>query len=340
MSSHHYIQQRYQKNFFEPGETQYWYEDTVFIIDKNGNITNDVKYRGTKVCFAADNLYAISTIADKDYLEIALFNRLVEQNYYAIDYVLSGSSFSLPSRDVGFSLFRYISAQKMRTPHGLFLVGKYFAALGKKLTDDEVLAAMTDMIERMAITLSEAAIEIFDATNLSVKFILSDAPTVTYNKLLREENLLDFLLKGTQIIFPLSRNFCMVFTPRELSDGKLNKRDYCIARKNARISGSSIFDVRKLRNFRDADVEEVNSINFLIREKSYRYIAGGKKEYMTCKKSIDYSSILKPKRYRRNKEICFVRNGKLECYDEFGQQVEGVQKDKMRDFFTWANNKK
>lgn len=337
--SQHYVQQSYQEGFFEDGKTNFWIFDKNLLVRPNGEIENNsIIERGTRVCFEGDFFYSSDYYKEKDYLEKEFFGPIDAVGAVALKYMLSEDKHVLPNKEVGISLLKYISAQKFRTPKGLELIKK---PVPVSMTRENLLEKLQQVHENMTITLAESVIEILDASSCKTKFIVSDAPVVEWNHYASQSDVDLYLLKGTRVIFPISKNYCLIFTPREFADGKLSKRDHLELRTNARKYGTTIFDIRKLQNSRSINDGEVCVINKLIKGNALRYVAGGKKDYLFPSGDLpDTESVLKPREFKKSAGIAREINGKVIGVDEYGRPLEGKELESMTNFFKWVKNKK
>lgn len=337
--SQHYVQQAYQESFFEDGKTNFWILDKNMLVKPNGEIENNlIRERGTRVCFEGDFFYASNYYKEKDYLEKKFFGPIDATGAKSLKYMLSDDKHILPGGDVGINLLKYISAQKFRTPKGLGLIKESFSG---NLSRENLLEILQQVHENMTITLAESVIEILDASKCETKFIVGDAPIVEWNRYASQPDIDKYLLKGTQVVFPISKNFCLVSTPRELANKELAKKDFLKARINARKYGSAIFDIRKLQNLRNINNDEVFAINKLIKDHALRYIAGGKQDYLFPPNNLpDVGSIITPKEFKRSSGIAHEVNGKVVGVDEYGRSLEGKELEDFTRFFNWVKDKK
>lgn len=337
--SQHYVQQAYQSGFFEDGKTKFWIFDSNLLVLPNGKIKiMRPRDAAASQCFEGDFFYASDYYEEKDFLEKEFLGPIDKIGAEALKYMLSNDKNVLPGEDVGMNLLKYISAQKFRTPKGLELIKK---SASENLTRENLLEMLQRVYENMAIILSESVIEILDARLCGAKFIVSDAPVIEWNRYISQSDVNLYLLKGTQIIFPISKNFCLISTPRELVEGRLSKKDYLKPRINARKYGTTIFDIRKLQNLREISNDDVCIINKLIKDRASRYIAGGKKDYLFPLANLsDIESMIMPKQFKRSGGIAREINGKVIGIDEYGIPLEGKKLESFTNFFKWVKNKK
>ncbi len=337
--SQHYVQQAYQEGFLDDGKTNFWILDKNLLVRPDGQIeNNNIRERGARVCFEGKFFYASNYYKEKDFLEKEFFGPIDSSGAEALEYMLSNIKNILPRRDIGMSFLKYISAQKFRTPKGLKLIEK---SIPGKITKEDLLEKLQEIHENMSITLTESVIEILDASSCETKFIVSDAPVVEINQYVSRAELDLYLSKGTQVIFPISKDLCFVSTPRELAEKKITKKDYLKPRINARKYGTTIFDIRKLQNVRNINDAEVATINKVIKEHAQRYIAGAKKEFLfPSPESSNITQVITPKKFKKSGGIAREIDGEVVGIDEFGRPLEGKELEGFKNFFNWVNKKK
>ncbi len=336
--SQHYVQQAYQKGFYDVGKTNYWVFDKRLLIKSDGTIEkNDLKERGSRVTFEEDYFYESSFYEGKDFLEKRFFGPIDSEGIEALRYMSSPDKHILPHAEIGIILLKYISAQKFRTPKGIELLAKS----QPKMSREALLEILQEVHKDMVITLGESIVEILDASSCDTKFIVSDAPVIEWNPLTSEVYADLYLLKGTQVIFPVNKDTCLIFTPRELGEGRLSKKQYLEPRINARKEGRLIFDIRKLQNLRTIENSDVGVINKLIKERALRYVVGGKKEFLFPSGNLSHMGILiAPKSPKITGGIATRIKGKVEGIDEYGRKLEGKSLEDMQKFFDWIEKKK
>ncbi len=335
--SQHYVQQAYQEGFYDDGKTSYWILDKNLLVKSNGQVENNApRNRGTRVCFEEKYFYASGLYKEKDFLEKNFFGPIDKNGIVAIKYMASEDKHLLPAKNIGLTLLNYISAQKFRTPKGLELIYQ----TNPKMTREVLLEALQEVHQNMVITLGESVIKILDASSCATKFLVSDTPVIEWNPYALQEDIDLYLLKGTRVIFPVNKNTCLVFTPRELVENGLSKKDYTQPRINARKYGSLIFDIRKLENSKPIENSEVEAVNKLIKERALRYVAGGKKEYLSIPVDVPkLESIFKPKTFKRSGGIAQEIKGEIVGVDPYGRPMEEKELESMKNFFKWVREK-
>ena len=122
------------------------------------------------------------------------------------------------------------------------------------------------------------------------KFILSDHPVTVYNHGVDlaapdARGSLDpsIALKGSQTIFPLSRDFCLILTNLEYAkDPDVNpvkKRTFARNYRNSMVRTDVFIRERRLSN------DDVIQINMILKARARRYIAAGRAEWLHPEKS-------------------------------------------------------
>ena len=173
------------------------------------------------------------------------------------------------------TLFEYMDAQKLRTPKGLDWLHSVYGGLSQ-------LDLMLELqyVRQMHCTMwFEAVREIVSAKDSDIKFIVSDHPVVSYNaacppdsKFCQYPNDPTIEFVGTQTIFPLSADYCLVLSNLEYAQqGK--DADHLALRQNARRLGQTIARTDKMIRVRELDSDQVVKINRIVKARSRRFIA-------------------------------------------------------------------
>ncbi|EAY3207388.1 DUF4238 domain-containing protein, partial [Salmonella enterica] len=162
------------------------------------------------------------------------------------------------------SFFIYIDAQKIRTPKGLdWIRSKY-----PSLSSNELMQEM-QAIRALHCTLwSEGVRELVSAEDSDVKFIISDHPVTIYNYACPPDNEQclypndpDIALKGSQTIFPLNKNRCLILTNLEYAKDPDNSNPL-EKRTNSRKTRQSMVNTIEFINKRKLTSDEVEKINY------------------------------------------------------------------------------
>lgn len=189
-----------------------------------------------------------------------------------------------------FSHSLYIDAQKIRTPKGLdWIRSKY-----PSLSSNELMQEM-QAIRALHCTLwSEGVRELVSAEDSDVKFIISDHPVTIYNYACPPDNEQclypndpDIALKGSQTIFPLNKNRCLILTNLEYAkdpdnSNPLEKRTNSIKTRQSMVNTIEFINKRKLTS------DEVEKINYIIKSRSNESIASGRLEWLDINNKNSY----------------------------------------------------
>lgn len=141
----------------------------------------------------------------------------------------------------------------------------------------------------------ESVREIVSAEQSETKFIVTDHPVTVYNPTFpptspacRYPNDPSIELKGTQTVFALDANHCLILTNLEYAKNPTNV-DLKASRTNARYYGQSIARTDAFVRSRKLNSAEVNSINRLLKARAYRYIAASEKDWLYPEKQSSES---------------------------------------------------
>jgi len=179
------------------------------------------------------------------------------------------------------SLFEYIDIQKLRTPKGL----AWLKAQYPSLTQNELMVEM-QAIRMMHCTIwTEGVREIVSAEDSNVKFILSDHPVTVFNraasprsKICKHPGDPGIELKGTQTVFPLDRDHCLILTNLEFAQDPasdpLQKRTFARRFRSSMVRTDAFIRSRKFT------ADQVAEVNKIVRSRAYRFIAAGDKDWL------------------------------------------------------------
>lgn len=234
------------------------------------------------------------------------------------------------------TLFEFIDIQKIRTPKGLaWLQAKYPA-----LSQNELMFEMQGIRMLHCTTWVGGVRELVSAEDADVKFITSDHPVTIYNHAAPPTHDActypldpEITLKGSQTIYPLNRDFCLILTNLEYakdpSTSPLQKKTFPRNYRQSLTRVDAFIRTRKLTG------QEVAQINFVIKARARRYIAAGRKEWLYPEQTVSQpwgelrKVFIPPKDglFHFGGEI-FVRyeSGDVHYQDEFGRT------EKPRDF--------
>jgi|SRR5882724_5419799 len=328
--NNHYVPRWYQAGFFEPGRTTLAYLDLtppqITLPDGRTKAGNSLVHWATARCFQQRDLY--STFFDtlvSDEIERRLFGDVDAKGAKAIR-AFAETDVSEWHRQFQ-NLFLYVDVQKIRTTKGLDWLKAQYPAL----TQNELMLEMQGIRSMHCTIWAEGVREIISAEDSDVKFIISDHPVTIYNHAVPPEAApcaypLDpsIALKASQTIFPLSRDFCMIFTNLEYAqDPTTNpheKRTFARNYRNSMVQTHAFIRERRLT------APDVARINRIIRARARRYVAAGRKEWLHSDQNEGWGDLrqvlLPPKKelYRYGGEM-FAKfdNGTVYYQDAFGR---------------------
>ena len=179
------------------------------------------------------------------------------------------------------TLFEYLDIQKLRTPKGL----DWLSAQYPSLSQNALMREMQSIRMLHCTIWTEGVREVVSAEDSEIKFLVSDHPVTLYNHSCKPHGPscrypLDpsIALKGSQTLFPLSRNFCLILTnleyARDPSVQPLEKRIFPRNYKHSMVKTDAFIRSRRL------DARQVTQINFILKSRARRFIAAGRKEWL------------------------------------------------------------
>lgn len=337
--NNHYVPQWHQEGFFEKGR------DTLAYLDLNPTqqtlrdgriVTHRALFDSpTSRAFCQLDLYStFFGTSINDEIERKLFGDIDARGSKAIR-AFTGADVVEWHRHFQ-TLFEYIDIQKIRTPKGL----DWLRAQYPTLTQNELMLEMQGIRMLHCTIWSEGVREIVSAEDSDVKFIISDHPVTIYNHALPPAlpacsypHDPSIASKASQTIFPLNRNFCLIFTnleyARDPSTAPTEKRTFARNFRQSMARTDAFVRSRKLSSM------EVSRINYVLKARAKRYIAAGRKEWLYPEDSIkDSWSALRETFLPQKDELwhfggeMFAKfdSGRVHYQDEFGRT------EKERDF--------
>jgi hypothetical protein len=289
----HYVPQWYQRGFLFNNSNQLHYLDLTpdtKQLPSGRVITISFKKpnpRPTSQCFFQTDLY---TTFFGDYI-----NDDIEQKLFGeIDNTGAKAVKAFISEDISewhhnFSdFFSYIDSQKIRTPKGLNWLKNHYPNLGQV----ELMIEMQAIRNLHCTIWVEGVREIVSAKNSEIKFILSDHPVTIYNYAYPPDceqcaipDDPSIALKGTQTLFPLDMDHCLILTNYEyaINPDTVNPTEN---RTNARPIRNGIARTDAFIRSRFLNKTDIEKINLIIKKRAYRYIAAPKKDWLYPEKNI------------------------------------------------------
>jgi hypothetical protein len=331
--NNHYVPRWYQEGFFEPGRNTLAYLDLtptpILLPDGRTKPHNSLVHWPTARCFQQRDLYStfFGTLVN-DEIERYLFGDMDAKGAQAVRAFMQPDMSEWHRQFEAF--FRYVDVQKIRTPKGLdWLRAQYPAP-----TQNELMLEMQGIRAMHCTIWAEGVREIVSAEDSETKFIISDHPVTIYNHSVPPgvgpcAYPLDptITLKASQTLFPLSRDFCMIFTNLEYAQNPaaspLEKRTFARNYRNSMVQTHAFIRERKLA------APDVVRINRIIRARARRYIAAGRKEWLHPEQTEAWGDLrhvlLPPKNelYRYGGEMFAKFNdGTVYYQDAFGRTEE------------------
>lgn len=281
--NNHFVPQWYQHGFVDErnNELRHLKRREIKLKDGSTKTVHSINWFTSAQCFYEKDLYStfFGTIINDD-VEKKLFGPIDDNGANSVKAFLTDDQAQWHHNFQDF--FTYLDAQKLRSPKGLDWVKSKYPELSQ-------IQLMTEMQALRAIhcTLwAEGVREIVSAEDSDVKFILSDHPVTIYNyacppdsELCAYPNDPDTSLKGSQTIFPLDKNRCLILTNLEYAqdpDG-VNPLEQ---RTNATKIRQSMVNTINFINKRKLTADEATKINHIIKLRAKNAIAAGKESWL------------------------------------------------------------
>lgn len=274
----------YQKGFFEPGRKTLEYlnlaPETFKRSDGSTGHKRTLHAAPPSRAFVERDLYSTffgATVDDE--IERKLFGDVDTRGARAVRAFAEGEP-SECHRNFE-SLFEYIDIQKLRTPKGL----AWLRAQYPSLSQNELMMEMQAMRMMHCTIWTEGVREIVSAEDAEVKFIITDHPVTVYNPGAPPRSKSSSFplepgieLKGTQTLFPLDRNHCLILTNLEYAKDHavdpLSKRTFARRFRTSMVRTDAFIRSRKL------STEEVQAVNQVIRTRAHRFVAAGDTDWL------------------------------------------------------------
>lgn len=288
--NNHYVPQWYMSGFFDERENELRHLKSreISLRDGSTKIVYGRNWYTQAQCFYEKDLYSTFFGADiNDEIEKSLFGPIDDNGADAIRAFLTDDQ-ALWHRYFQ-NLFTYLDAQKLRTPKGL----DWIKARYPELNQTELMVEMQALRTIHCTLWAEGVRELVSAENSDVKFILSDHPITIYNyacppdsKLCLYPNDPDIALKGSQTIFPLDKNRCLILTNLEYArdpegTNPLEQRINATKIRRSMVSTINFISNRKLT------AEEVVKINHIIKSRAKEAIAAGRESWLYPEKVVN-----------------------------------------------------
>ncbi len=283
----HYVPQWYQREFLPPGlrEQKFFYLDLsperVNHFNGGFHFRNECRRLRPANCFEEEHLYTFFFGENAtDLVERRFFGTIDRLGSLAVDFF---SNYSVCGEaGIAFNnITRYLDAQTLRTPKGLDFLKK----LSRSGSHQSALDLMGILWQYHVTIWAEGVWEVLCCDESPTKFIITDNPVTTYNRSLPPDSPhcqypfdARIELVGTQTLYPLNPNRCLVITNLEYvrNPGSNPLK----IRTNPRYFGQTLFDIRKVQVGRQIPENDVININYISKNRARRYIAAPEKEWL------------------------------------------------------------
>lgn len=307
-------------------------------MDKNNDI---IKYWPVRFCFCEEGLYNTDFFNySQDLFENEFFGPIDRKGAEATDQLIR-STFINVNLNVHYTAFiNYMGSQYLRTPKGMYKLKKALELTGLPITNNKIRQnTILDMIRKLTgfygAIWSESVWEIVSSIDSNSKFIISDTPVTIYNnfsfpgsKECITPNDPEIQWIGTQTIFPLSMEYCLILTNKEYY--KNRKTNLKKSRTNPGYFREALFSALDIIRKRSLDDLSVIKINYILKMRSYKYIASNNKSdlYPEIKlKDKNWKKLGKTLLINENLEnmmgtsIVKYKNGNIRGFDYLGRNT-------------------
>lgn len=278
----HYVPQWHQKGFMDERENELRHlKRKVIDIPSGTKTVYSKKWYTPTQCFYQTDLYTTFLGSEfSDEIERHLFGYIDGNGCDAVRAFLTDDQSQWHEHFQG--IFLYLDAQKLRTLKGLDWVNSRYP----ELSQNELMVEMQALRTIHCTLWAEGVRELVSAENSEVKFIISDHPVTVYNhacppdsELCNYPNDPDIALKGSQTIFPLDKNRCLILTNLEYAQNP-GGVDPLELRTNAAKIRQSMVNTIEFINTRKLTADEVTKINHIIKSRAKESIAAGQEEWL------------------------------------------------------------
>lgn len=279
----HYVPQWQQKGFMDERENQLCHlkRKDINLSNSETKTVYSKKWYTSAQCFYERDLYSTFFGTEvNDEIEQKLFGPIDDNGSKAVRAFQTDDQAQWHHNFQ--DLFVYLDAQKLRTPKGLdWVKSKY-----PKLSQLKLMMEMQSLRSMHCTLWAEGARELVSAEDSEIKFIISDHPVTIYNyacppgsELSEYPNDPDISLKGSQTIFPLNKNRCLILTNLEYAQdpenaNPLDQRTNATRIRNSMVNTIEFINTRKLK------ADEVTKINHIIKCRAQSSIAAGREEWL------------------------------------------------------------
>lgn len=332
---HHYVPQWYQRGFLNEGQTAFKILDLHPDIyrDKTGRVrghSRAILDKGPDAWFFESDLYTTRVFGEpNDDIERLLFGPLDDRGKIAIT-SYRDQDWETVSKTYN-SVFEFMDALCLRTPKGMLS----WHRRGIRNQND-VLNHMQVWRMMHCLMWAEGVLEIVTTPNGGPGFIFSDHPVTFFNRFVfPQDKQIPIGMDppqawmGTQTIFPMDRNHLFVLTHLEWTQ-KQGERRARTQRTNPRLYDNTMIRFDHCIRERELTAAQVQEVNFIIKARALRYIAGQKEEDLYPERGMKTTLWSKLGRFLmppqkglfrfRGKMFVGYADGDIYYQDEFGRK--------------------
>jgi len=338
----HYIPQWHQEKFFTPGSKTHCLLDLKppSYMGRDGTVSSGrcLFNSPTSRAFVEPDLYStFFGVKVNDEIERKLFGDIDRRGADAIRAFCGDDQRAWHEHFQ--DLFEFLDIQKMRTPKGLAWLRQQYPEIGRLgemlpgVAQNQLMLEMQSIRMLNVTTWTTGVREIVSAERAGVKFILSDHPVTVYNHAVPPSDSRNrypgdpsTALKGSQTLFPLGPDHLLILTNLEYAkDPTVHPDAKKTFARNYQSTMVSTIEFIKTRYLTDDQVAEVN---YVIKARADRYVAGSRREDLYPEKAVSKSwadlraTFLPPtdELYRFGGEMfAKFENGAVHYQDEFGR---------------------
>jgi hypothetical protein len=291
LRDNHYVPQWYQRGFLiNPTDRLYYLDlnpDQKTLPDGRVITMNSLTRRAVSQCFYKTDLYTTFFGPNiNDEIEKKLFGEIDNTGSKAV-WAFIGEDWSKWHTHFS-NFFAYMDSQKLRTPKGLDWIKSHYPDLNQI----ELMREMQGIRDFHCTIWGEGVREIVSAKESAIKFILSDHPITIYNygcppddEICTYPNDPAITFKGSQTIFPLDKNHCLILTNYEYaqnpaSENPIEKRTFPRHYRNSVVRTDAFIRTRRFEE------DDVKKINLILKARARRYIAAAKNEWLYPEKDV------------------------------------------------------
>lgn len=293
-TNNHYVPRWYQRRFLEDDQAS----GTIQLLDLNppvffdhsgvGHSANELRTHPIEKSFKEDDLYTLQYGTQRSTaVEQKFFGGIDGFGMNAMDYFTNFEHPSINAKAAR-NMVAYMSAQKLRTPKGLGWLSQLAGTSDRNI----LLTRMMQLKNLYCAVWTGCIWQIADASQSDTKFIFSDHPVTVYNRRLlpasrenRGFNDPDVRYNASHTIFPLSREKVLILTNK--SWAKNPYENALQLRPNSSFFRDAVFNFLSIQTQRHLSEHEVRQINYVVKKRALRYVAGGNKEWLYPERHIN-----------------------------------------------------